>query len=346
MPTQQRSLTENTLHISNAKVHNLKNVSVHFPIGLMTCVSGVSGSGKSSLVMDTLKEGIGAHIYKHKTKLPFQVQGIEHIDKMIAIDQSPIGRTPRSNPITYTGIFTLIREWFALLPDAKARGYGPGRFSFNVKGGRCEACEGNGTLTLSMHLLPDIQVTCEACKGSRYNYDTLLVKYKDRSILDVLKMTVDEATPFFKSIPSIAKKLETLASVGLGYLPLGQSATTLSGGEAQRIKLAKELCRRQTGRTLYIMDEPTTGLHYQDVSHLLNVLHRLVDQGNTMVIIEHNLEVIKTADWIIDMGPEGGDQGGEVVVQGPPETVAQHPKSHTGRFLKPILERHAKGLVG
>lgn len=338
VPDHRRQATDKALQVVGATKNNLKDISVTFPLGLMICVSGVSGSGKSSLVMDTLKEGVYAHLNSHKIKQDCRtITGVDNIDKMIAIDQCPIGRTPRSNPATYTGLFTHIREWFAMLPEAKARGYGPGRFSFNVKGGRCEACEGHGTLNISMHFLPDMQVPCEACKGSRYNYETLAIRYKDRSILDVLNMTVDEALPFFQSIPSIVKKLETLSSVGLGYLQLGQAATTLSGGEAQRIKLAKELCKRQTGRTLYIMDEPTTGLHFHDVAQLLKVLHRLVDHGNTMIIIEHNLEVIKTADWVVDIGPEGGDAGGTVVAEGPPESIADNINSHTGRFLKNML---------
>ena len=339
VPCQRRISTENALQVVGATTNNLKDLSITFPLGLMICVSGVSGSGKSSLVMDTLKEGVYACMNGHKIgKHCRAITGIEQIDKMIAIDQCPIGRTPRSNPATYTGMFTHIREWFAMLPEAKTRGYGPGRFSFNVKGGRCEACEGHGTLTISMHFLPDMQVPCEACKGSRYNYETLSVKYKDRSILDVLNMTVDEAIPFFEAIPSISKKLDTLSSVGLGYLQLGQSATTLSGGEAQRIKLAKELCKRQTGRTLYIMDEPTTGLHFQDVAQLLKVLHCLVDHGNTVIIIEHNLEVIKTADWVIDIGPEGGAKGGTICCTGTPEEIIKNKSNHTARFLRQELK--------
>ena len=338
VPHHRRPPSDKKIVVHGAHIHNLKNVTAHFPLGLMVCVSGVSGSGKSSLVMNTVQEAIRAHMNGHSvTSYCTAIDGVDHIDQMIAINQDPIGRTPRSNPATYTGVFTPIREWFAMLPDAKAMGYGPGRFSFNVKGGRCEACEGNGTVTISMHFLPDMHVPCDACKGKRYNYDTLSVTYKDKSILDVLNMTVDEAIPFFDSIPSIVKKLTTLSDVGLGYLQIGQPATTLSGGEAQRIKLAKELCKRQTGRTLYIMDEPTTGLHFQDVEQLLKVLHRLVDHGNTMIIIEHNLEVIKTADWIIDIGPEGGHEGGSIVAEGTPETVVKNTHSHTGRFLKKIM---------
>ena len=267
------------------------------------------------------------------------IEGLEHIDKIIDIDQSPIGRTPRSNPATYTGAFTPIREWFAGLPDSKARGYQPGRFSFNVKGGRCEACQGDGVIKIEMHFLPDVYVTCDVCKGKRYGRETLEVKFRDHSIADVLDMTVEEAATLFKAVPSIRDKMETLARVGLTYVKVGQQATTLSGGEAQRVKLSKELARRSTGRTLYILDEPTTGLHFHDVKKLLEVLHELVDQGNSVVVIEHNLEVIKTADWIIDMGPEGGDGGGEIVAQGTPEDIIKVPRSHTGAFLKDVLAR-------
>jgi excinuclease ABC subunit A len=268
-----------------------------------------------------------------------RLEGLELIDKVIDIDQSPIGRTPRSNPATYTGAFTPIREWFAGLPEAKARGYQPGRFSFNVKGGRCEACQGDGLIKIEMHFLPDVYVTCDVCKGRRYDRETLEVRFKNKSIADVLDMTVDEAADFFKAVPTIRNTMETLARVGLGYVKVGQQATTLSGGEAQRVKLSKELSRRSTGRTLYILDEPTTGLHFHDVAKLLEVLHELVEQGNTVVVIEHNLEVIKTADWVIDMGPEGGDGGGEVVAQGTPEDIARSKRSHTGRFLRGIMER-------
>ena len=268
-----------------------------------------------------------------------RVEGLEHLDKVIDIDQSPIGRTPRSNPATYTGAFTPIREWFAQLPEAKARGYQPGRFSFNVKGGRCEACQGDGVIKIEMHFLPDVYVTCDVCKGKRYDRETLEVKYREKSIADILDMTVEEGREVFKAVPMIRDKMETLARVGLNYIKVGQQATTLSGGEAQRVKLSKELSRRSTGRTLYILDEPTTGLHFHDVKKLLEVLHELVDQGNSVVVIEHNLEVIKTADWVIDMGPEGGDGGGEIVAVGTPEEIAKNPKSHTGRFLKEVLAR-------
>ena len=271
-----------------------------------------------------------------------RIDGLSEIDKVIDIDQSPIGRTPRSNPATYTGAFTPIRDWFAGLPEAKARGYLPGRFSFNVKGGRCEACQGDGVIKIEMHFLPDVYVTCDVCKGKRYDRETLEVRYRDKSIADVLDMTVEEAAELFKAVPSIRDKMETLKRVGLSYVKVGQQATTLSGGEAQRVKLAKELSRRSTGRTLYILDEPTTGLHFHDVAQLLDVLHELVDQGNTMIVIEHNLEVVKTADWVVDMGPEGGDGGGEVVAEGTPEQIARNPKSYTGQYLKPVLARKVK----
>jgi excinuclease ABC subunit A len=293
------------------------------------------------LLIDTIYKAVARRLngaIEHPA--PFdRLDGLELIDKVIDIDQSPIGRTPRSNPATYTGAFTPIREWFAGLPEAKARGYQPGRFSFNVKGGRCEACQGDGVIKIEMHFLPDVYVTCDVCKGKRYDRETLDVRFKNRSIADVLDMTVDEAADFFKAVPTIRNTMETLARVGLGYVKVGQQATTLSGGEAQRVKLSKELARRSTGRTLYILDEPTTGLHFHDVAKLLEVLHELVEQGNTVVVIEHNLEVIKTADWVIDMGPEGGDGGGEVVAQGVPESIAREPRSHTGRFLREVMER-------
>jgi excinuclease ABC subunit A len=301
----------------------------------------VSGGGKSTLVIDTLYKavarrlnGAAEHPAPHDAIL-----GLEHIDKVIDIDQSPIGRTPRSNPATYTGAFTPIREWFAGLPEAKARGYMPGRFSFNVKGGRCEACQGDGVIKIEMHFLPDVYVTCDVCKGKRYDRETLEVKYRDKSIADVLDMTVEEARELFKAVPTIREKMDTLKRVGLDYVKVGQQATTLSGGEAQRVKLSKELSRRSTGRTLYILDEPTTGLHFHDVKKLLEVLHELVDQGNSVVVIEHNLEVIKTADWVLDLGPEGGDGGGEIIAQGTPEDIAASAKSHTGKFLKEVLAR-------
>ena len=327
------------LEVIGARENNLKNVHAQVPIGTFTCVTGVSGSGKSSLVIDTLYAGTARRLMKARTHpgAHDEIKGLEYLDKVIDIDQSPIGRTPRSNPATYTGAFTPIRDWYAGLPESKARGYGPGRFSFNVKGGRCEACEGDGVIKIEMHFLPDVHVTCDACKGTRYNRETLEVKYKDRSIADVLDMTVEEAAAFFSAVPSIREKMETLKEVGLGYIHVGRRATTLSGGEAQRVKLSKELSKRSTGRTLYILDEPTTGLHFEDVRKLLEVLHRLVDQGNTVVVIEHNLEVIKTADWIIDIGPEGGDKGGEIIIQDTPEKVAREKRSYTGEFLKPLL---------
>jgi excinuclease ABC subunit A len=329
------------LEVLGARENNLKNVHAQIPVGTFTCVTGVSGSGKSSLVIDTLYAGTARRLMKARTHpgAHDEIKGLEYLDKVIDIDQSPIGRTPRSNPAKYRGAFTPFRDWYAGLPESKARGYGPGRFSFNVKGGRCEACEGDGVIKIEMHFLPDVHVTCDACKGTRYNRETLEVKYKDRSIADVLDMTVEEAAAFFSAVPSIREKMETLKEVGLGYIHVGQRATTLSGGEAQRVKLSKELSKRSTGRTLYILDEPTTGLHFEDVRKLLEVLHRLVDQGNTIVVIEHNLEVIKTADWIIDIGPEGGDKGGEIIIQDTPEKVAREKRSYTGGFLKPLLTK-------
>ena len=327
------------LVVRGARQHNLKGIDVRFPLGTFICVTGVSGSGKSTLVDDILYRALARHFYRARV-VPGEhdgIEGLELIDKVIDVDQSPIGRTPRSNPATYTGVFTPIRQLFAELPESKMRGYSPGRFSFNVKGGRCEACQGDGLVKIEMHFLPDVYVPCDVCRGRRYNRETLEVYYKGRNIADVLEMTVDEALEFFEQVPNIQRRLQTLADVGLGYIHLGQSATTLSGGEAQRVKLATELSRRDTGRTLYILDEPTTGLHFEDVRLLLDVLHRLVDKGNTVIVIEHNLDVIKTADWIIDLGPEGGDAGGRVVVEGPPEEVAQHPVSHTGRFLAEVL---------
>ncbi len=329
------------LKLTGARGNNLRNVTAELPLGLFTCITGVSGGGKSTLVVDTLYKAVARRLngaLEHPA--PFDsLEGLEHVDKVIDIDQSPIGRTPRSNPATYVGAFTPIRDWFAGLPEAKARGYGPGRFSFNVKGGRCEACQGDGVIKIEMHFLPDVYVTCDVCKGKRYDRETLEVRYRDRSIADVLDMTVEEAADLFKAVPSIRDKMQTLARVGLGYVKVGQQATTLSGGEAQRVKLSKELSRRSTGRTLYILDEPTTGLHFHDVKKLLEVLHELVDQGNSVVVIEHNLEVVKTADWVIDMGPEGGDGGGTIVAQGPPEAIVREPASYTGQFLKEVLQR-------
>ena len=329
------------LRVVGATGNNLKNLTVDFPLGLFVCVTGVSGGGKSTLVIDTLYKAVARRLMgtRDHPAAHERIEGLEHLDKVIDIDQSPIGRTPRSNPATYTGAFTPIRDWFAELPEARARGYPPGRFSFNVKGGRCEACQGDGVIKIEMHFLPDVYVTCDACKGKRYNRETLEIRFRDRSIADVLEMTVEEALDFFSAVPAIRDKLRTLNEVGLSYVKLGQPATTLSGGEAQRVKLAKELSRRATGRTLYILDEPTTGLHFEDVRRLLKVLHALVEAGNTVVVIEHNLDVIKTADWIIDLGPEGGDGGGQVVAAGTPEEVAASPESHTGRFLAPILAR-------
>jgi excinuclease ABC subunit A len=332
------------LQLEGAKGNNLKDVSVQIPLGTFTCITGVSGSGKSTMTIDTLYAALAQRLNGERTHpAPFKkLTGLEHIDKVIDIDQSPIGRTPRSNPATYTGAFTFIRDWYAQLPEAKMRGYQPGRFSFNVKGGRCEACQGDGLIKIEMHFLPDVYVTCDVCKGKRYSRETLEVLYKGKSIADVLDMTVDEGAEFFKAVPSIREKMETLKKVGLGYIHIGQQATTLSGGEAQRVKLSKELSKRATGRTVYILDEPTTGLHFEDTRKLLEVLHTLVDQGNSVIVIEHNLEVIKTADWIIDMGPEGGSGGGQVVAMGTPEEVAKVKNSYTGQYLKPLLTRQSK----
>jgi excinuclease ABC subunit A len=328
------------LEIRGARGNNLKGVELRIPVGLLTCVTGVSGSGKSTLINDTLYP-VAAHrlnradAHEHA---PFdEIDGLEHFDKVVDIDQSPIGRTPRSNPATYTGLFTPIRELFSAVPESRSRGYTPGRFSFNVKGGRCEACKGDGVIKVEMHFLPDIYVECDVCKGARYNRETLEIRYKGKTITEVLNMTVEEALAFFEAIPALKRKLQTLMDVGLSYITLGQNATTLSGGEAQRVKLSRELSKRDTGNTLYILDEPTTGLHFHDVQHLLEVLHRLRDHGNSVVVIEHNLDVIKTADWIVDLGPEGGDKGGEIIAEGTPERVAKVKASHTGRYLKPML---------
>ncbi|WP_075793722.1 excinuclease ABC subunit UvrA [Massilia putida] len=328
------------LVITGATGNNLKNVSLELPVGLLTCVTGVSGSGKSTLVNDTLYPALSRHLYGSQTEpAPHDsIHGLEHFDKVISVDQAPIGRTPRSNPATYTGVFTPIRDLFATVPTAKERGYSAGRFSFNVKGGRCEACQGDGVIKVEMHFLPDVYVPCDVCHGKRYNRETLEVEYKGKNITQVLEMTVEDAHEFFKAVPVIARKLHTLLDVGLGYIKLGQSATTLSGGEAQRVKLSLELSKRDTGRTLYILDEPTTGLHFADIDLLLKVIHRLRDQGNTLVIIEHNLDVIKTADWIVDLGPEGGAGGGTIVAHGTPEDVADNPDSVTGKYLKPLLK--------
>ena len=327
------------LRLSGASGNNLKSVNLELPLGLFVCVTGVSGSGKSTLVNDTLYAAAAQHLYGSSAEpAPHEsVSGLEFFDKVISVDQSPIGRTPRSNPATYTGLFTPIRELFAGVPAARERGYGPGRFSFNVKGGRCEACQGDGVLKVEMHFLPDIYVPCDVCHGKRYNRETLEVQYKGRNVHEVLKMTVEQAHDFFSAVPIVARKLATLLDVGLGYVELGQSATTLSGGEAQRVKLSLELSKRDTGRTLYILDEPTTGLHFQDIDLLLHVLHRLRDHGNSVVVIEHNLDVIKTADWVIDLGPEGGDGGGRIIAQGTPEDVAENPASFTGQYLKAVL---------
>jgi excinuclease ABC subunit A len=332
---------DRSLRIVNARGNNLRGVTAEIPIGVMTCVTGVSGSGKSTLVNDTLYQYVARQLNDASTDpAPHDaIEGLEHIDRVIDIDQSPIGRTPRSNPATYTGLFTPIREIFAAVPEARTRGYEPGRFSFNVKGGRCEACQGDGVIKVEMHFLPDVYVSCDVCKGKRYNRETLEIRYKGKSISEVLEMTVEDGLEFFRNVPTIAPKLQTLLDVGLAYIRLGQNATTLSGGEAQRVKLAKELSKRATGRTLYILDEPTTGLHFYDIEQLLGVLLRLRDEGNTIVVIEHNLDVIKCADWLIDLGPEGGSGGGTIVATGTPEDVAKNAKSHTGRFLAPVLER-------
>ncbi|WP_156851130.1 excinuclease ABC subunit UvrA [Bartonella refiksaydamii] len=342
VPAQRRKILKSkTLKVIGARGNNLKNISANIPLGTFTCITGVSGGGKSTFLIETLFKAASCHIMgsHHSPAIYDKIEGLEFLDKVIDINQSPIGRTPRSNPATYTGAFTPIREWFAELPESKARGYQAGRFSFNVKGGRCEACQGDGVIKIEMHFLPDVYVTCDVCQGKRYNRETLEVKFKGQSIADILDMTIEKAEEFFQAIPTIHNKMKTLIKVGLGYIKIGQQATTLSGGEAQRVKLAKELSRKTTGRTLYILDEPTTGLHFHDISKLLEVLHELVEQGNTVVVIEHNLDVIKTADWIIDLGPEGGDRGGEIVAVGRPEDIVNVPTSYTGKFLKKILLR-------
>jgi excinuclease ABC subunit A len=340
-PDDRKQPDERHLRIVEAYGNNLRHVTLDLPVGLLTCVTGVSGSGKSTLINDTLYHAVAQHLYGSSTEpSPFEaIEGLEHFDKVINVDQSPIGRTPRSNPATYTGLFTPIRELFAGVPAAKERGYDPGRFSFNVKGGRCESCQGDGVLKVEMHFLPDVYVPCDVCHGKRYNRETLDIQYKGKNISEVLEMTVEHAYDFFKAVPVVARKLKTLLDVGLGYIRLGQSATTLSGGEAQRVKLSLELSKRDTGRTLYILDEPTTGLHFHDIALLLEVIHRLRDQGNTVVIIEHNLDVIKTADWVIDLGPEGGAGGGQIIAQGTPEQIAKSKASFTGRYLAPLLQR-------
>ena len=339
VPKERRTGNGKHLKVIGAAENNLHHIDVDFPLGTFICVTGVSGSGKSSLINEILYKKLGADLNRVKVRpgKHDRIEGEEFLDKVIDIDQSPIGRTPRSNPATYTGLFNDIRELFASTQDAKARGYGPGRFSFNTRGGRCEACQGDGLLKIEMHFLPDIYVPCEVCKGKRYNRETLEVHYKGKNIYEVLEMTVDEALPFFENLPRIYNRLKTLEEVGLGYVKLGQASTTLSGGEAQRVKLATELSKRSTGKTIYILDEPTTGLHSYDVQRLIDVLQKLVDAGNTVVVIEHNLDVIKTADYIIDLGPEGGDGGGTIVCTGTPEEVAQCEQSYTGKYLKRML---------
>ncbi|MDL2260444.1 excinuclease ABC subunit UvrA, partial [Deltaproteobacteria bacterium OttesenSCG-928-K17] len=341
VPAKRKPFENGAITLKGARGNNLKNIDVEFPVGVFTCVTGVSGSGKSTLVLETLYKALAQKIYRTKMKNADvdDITGLELVDKVIDIDQSPIGRTPRSNPATYTGIFSPIRDLFSRLPEARARGYAPGRFSFNVKGGRCESCQGDGIIKIEMHFLPDVYVKCEACQGLRYNRDTLEVKYRDASIADVLDLTVSAAVKFFENVPAIKEKLITLEEVGLGYIRLGQPATTLSGGEAQRVKLSKELSRKATGRTVYILDEPTTGLHFEDIRKLLEVLKRLVDQGNTVIVIEHNLDVIKSADYVIDLGPEGGDGGGRIIARGTPEDIAKVKESHTGRFLLQELKK-------
>ncbi|MGH2378896.1 MAG: excinuclease ABC subunit UvrA, partial [Candidatus Limnocylindria bacterium] len=339
LPPVRRTARREALVVRGAREHNLKDLDVRIPLGVFVAITGVSGSGKSTLVNEILYRRLAQVLYRAKDR-PGQhtkVEGIQHVDKVIDIDQSPIGRTPRSNPATYTGLFTPIRDLFAQVPEARLRGYTPGRFSFNVKGGRCEACQGDGVIKIEMQFLPDVYVHCEVCKGKRYNRETLEIHYKSKSIADVLDMTVEDAHGFFANVPAVEGKLRTLNDVGLGYIHLGQSATTLSGGEAQRVKLSTELSRRATGRTLYILDEPTTGLHFADVERLLEVLHRLVDAGNTVIVIEHNLDVVKTADHVIDLGPEGGKAGGEVIAEGTPEEIAKVRRSFTGRFLRELL---------
>jgi excinuclease ABC subunit A len=325
--------------VTGATANNLKNVTAEFPLGLMTCVTGVSGSGKSTLINDTLFRAVATQLNHASAGTAHfdRIEGLEYIDRVIEIDQSPIGRTPRSNPATYTGLFAPIREIYSAVPEARARGYEAGRFSFNVKGGRCEACQGDGVIKVEMHFLADVYVPCDVCKGKRYNRETLEIRFKGKNIQEVLDMTVEDALPFFSAVPTVQPKLQTLLDVGLSYIRLGQSATTLSGGEAQRVKLSKELSKRATGRTLYILDEPTTGLHFADIAQLLAVLHRLRDEGNTIIVIEHNLDVIKTADWVVDLGPEGGDGGGRIIAVGTPEHIAANKASYTGHYLQATL---------
>jgi len=340
LPKKRRSDKSPFIKLYGAKGNNLKNIDVQFPLGKLISISGVSGSGKSTLINETLYPLIAQHINGSRV-YPLEyssIEGLKYIDKVIQIDQKPIGRTPRSNPATYTGLFTFVRDLFSKLPDSKIKGYKPGRFSFNVKGGRCESCEGDGIIKIEMNFLPDVYVTCEVCNGERYNRETLEIKYKGKSIADVLGMDVDEAIGFFENIPAIIKKLKTLKDVGLGYIHLGQQATTLSGGEAQRVKLSTELSKMNTRKTLYILDEPTTGLHFEDIRILLKVLQKLVDRGNTVIIIEHNMDVIKSSDWVIDLGPEGGDEGGEIISYGTPEELAENKRSYTGKFLKDMLK--------
>ncbi len=344
LPTERIPIDpKRQLHLRGATGNNLQNLNVDIPVGLFTCVTGVSGSGKSTLINQTILPAVAKNLnLSNHLSAPYgSIKGLEHFDKVIEIDQSPIGRTPRSNPATYTGLFTPIRDLFSATPESRARGYKAGRFSFNVRGGRCEACQGDGLIKVEMHFLPDIYVTCDTCQGARYNRETLNIRYKGKAINEVLGMTVAEAAEFFSAVPIIRRKLDTLLDVGLGYIQLGQSATTLSGGEAQRIKLSRELSKRDTGRTLYVLDEPTTGLHFHDIQQLLTVLHRLKNRGNTVVVIEHNLDVVKTADWIIDLGPEGGHRGGRLVATGTPEDLTQAANSYTGKFLLPILQKHA-----
>jgi excinuclease ABC subunit A len=345
IPSQRRKRNKSRMiSLKGARGNNLKNLDVDFPLGIFTCITGVSGGGKSTLVLETLWKTMARRLHNaREVPAPLdRIEGLHQVDKVVDIDQSPIGRTPRSNPATYTGAFTPIREWFAGLPESRSRGYNAGRFSFNVKGGRCESCQGDGLIKIEMHFLPDVYVTCESCKGKRYNRETLEITWREKSIADVLDMTIDDGLAFFKAVPSVRDKLATMQRVGLGYIKIGQQATTLSGGEAQRIKLSKELSRRATGRTVYILDEPTTGLHFEDIRRLLEVLQELVEAGNTVIVIEHNLDVVKTADWIIDIGPEGGDGGGEIVATGTPEDIMKNAKSITGDYLKIVMDRQAE----